>query len=388
MKKKKKQQQKGFSLIELIVTMSLFFIILFSVYEMIRHYGDVTKTEHSRMTMQQESRYMVSAFADEIKEAGAVLTIAHTGGFLAATPYFNGLYPLNSEYFPDGIIIATGDPEAVTVLTADFSPGESTLTVENANVSAYDPSFPYENPQWSAGDKGIVIGTTGYYVFSVTGSSSTNTIPIRGTAVYYSGLLDINGIYTDTAGTKGKDITYSENSPVIRLTNFSIYVFREIVHPKLVDEYGAPTMIRQMIRITDTKGVSDPLADGSDAEFGVISENIWDMQISYIAYGDFKAAELETDIEPAHLYFTSGSSYTDTYTALPLLMDDIRTRKLKQIDVTIIAIADELGGKGESSNAMNIPKIGDNSYTNLPARKISFRLFSFSVEPKNFNITL
>jgi type II secretory pathway pseudopilin PulG len=392
MKKKKKQLEKGFTLIETMVTMSIFFFILFSVYMMIQHYGDVSKTEYSRMTMQQESRYMVSSFADELKEAGAVLTISHTGGFLGAAPFFNGIYPLNSQYYPDGVIIATGDPEAVTVLTDDFNQGETVLDVRNAGVNAYDPAFPYENPQWTAGQKGIVIGTTGYFVFAVASADpSANTITMRDTPVYYSGLLASSYYYDNTMGNpKGNEITYSVNSPVIRLTNFSIYMFRDTPHPRLTDDYGNPQAIRQMVRVTDSKGSADPFAAGSNAEFSVISENIWDMQISYKAYADFSDTSITrtTSIDPNHLYFTQGSAYTDPYSAFSSLMQDIRERRLKQVDVTVIAIADQLGGQGEALNVGEIPHIGDNNYINLPNRKLTYRLFSFSIEPKNFNIIL
>lgn len=385
MKNKKNQMQKGFTLIETIITMSLFLVILSGVYFMIQHYGDVSKTEHSRITMQQESRYMESSFADEIKEAGAVLTITHTGGFLAATPSFNGLYPLNSDSYPDGIILATGDPEAATVLTADFDEGDSVLNVANASVNAYDPSFPYENPQWTAGQKGIVIGTTGYLVFEVASvNTGANTITIRSTPVYYSGLLNINEDYKDTIAVKGDTITYSANSPVIRLTNFSIYVFRDVQNAKLTSVSGSPQIVRQLIRITDTKGEENPIDESSSAEYSVISENIWDMQISYIAYTNFADADRHTSIDPTHHYFAGGSTSSDT----SALMEDIQARLLKQIDISIIAIADELGGQGEMSSAINIPDIGDNSNTDLPNRKIGFRMFSFSVEPRNFNIIL
>jgi hypothetical protein len=225
---------------------------------------------------------------------------------------------------------------------------------------------------------------------------AANTITIRDTPVYYSGLLTTGSYYDDAQGNSaGNTITYpgsddcsnSACAPVVRLTNFSIYVFRDIQHPKLTDEYGYPQTIRQMIRISDTYGQADPLADDSGAEFSVISENIWDMQISYKAFVDFKSADRHTSIDPTHLYFTEGSAYLeDPYTGFNALMDDIRGKRLKQLDITIIAIADELGGQGEGSNAGNIPQIGDNSYINLPSRKISFRLFSFSVEPRNFGI--
>jgi prepilin-type N-terminal cleavage/methylation domain-containing protein len=385
MKKKKKQQQKGFTLIETIITMSLFLVVLSGVYMMIQHYGDVSKSEHSRVTMQQESRYMVSVFADEIKEAGAVLTVAHTSKFLAAAPFFNGLYPLNSTYYPDGLILATGDPEAVTKLTADFKKGDTVLNVEDATVKSYDPTFPYENPQWAAGQKGIVIGTTGYFVFHIEGVPDANTINIRSTPVYCSGLLTTGSYYDDAQGnTPGNELTYSINSPVIRLTNFSIYVFRDIEDKKLSGALGSTQMIRQMIRITDTYGKTDPLAKDSGAEFSVISENIWDMQISYIAYTDFKSAKPDTPIDPTHHYFAGGSTSTDP----SALMNDIRGRLLRQMDISIIAITDLLGGQGTKTAGASLPPIGDNSYNNLPDRKLSYKLFSFSVEPRNFNIAL
>ena len=259
------------------------------------------------------------------------------------------------------------------------------LNVENASVTAYDPSFPYENPQWAAGQKGIVIGTTGYLVFEVTGvDTGTNTITTRNTPVYYSGLLDINEDYKDTSPAKGNDVTYAVKSPVIRLSNFSIYVFRDVQHPKLSSAYGSPQIVRQMIRITDTYGQEDPLDESSGAEFSVISENIWDMQISYIAYTNFSDADRHTTLDPTHHYFAGAGTSSDA----SALVEDIRGRFLKQMDISIIAIADELGGQGEMSAAASIPAIGDNSNTGLPNRKIGYRMFSFSVEPRNFNIIL
>ncbi|NIO84453.1 MAG: hypothetical protein GTN53_28415, partial [Candidatus Aminicenantes bacterium] len=158
-KQKHKRNQSGFSLIETLVTMTMFFFILYGVYAMISHYGDVTRTEHSRIRMQQESRYLMASFTGEIKEAGAVLTLANTPAFLKEKPYFNGIFPLNQTAFPDGIIIATGDPEATTKLAQPFNGGASVLTVKNAEVPGYDPGLPlYANNvlPWLKGDKGIV----------------------------------------------------------------------------------------------------------------------------------------------------------------------------------------------------------------------------------------
>jgi hypothetical protein len=162
-------------------------------------------------------------------------------------------------------------------------------------------------------------------------------------------------------------------------------VFRDVQHPKLSSVSGSPQIVRQMIRITDTFGAANPIDEDSSAEYSMISENIWDMQISYIAYTNFSEADRHTTIDPTHHYFAGPGTSSDA----SALMDDIKGRLLKQIDISIIAIADELGGQGElSAAAKNIPTIGDNSNTDLPNRKIGFRMFSFSVEPRNFNIIL
>ena len=152
LKYKHKRSQSGFSLIETLVTMTMFFFILYGVYAMISHYGAVTQTEHSRIRMQQESRYLMASFASEIKEAGALLTLADMQTFLGRPqgklPYFNGIYPLNQTAFPDGIIVATGDPEAVTRLTAPFNGGSSVLSVrpEPSSLSSEDSGQRGKSP--------------------------------------------------------------------------------------------------------------------------------------------------------------------------------------------------------------------------------------------------
>lgn len=398
-KQRHKRSQSGFSLIETLVTMTMFFFILYGVYAMVSHYGAVTQTEHSRIRMQQESRYLMSSFASEIKEAGALLTLADTPSFLRkndpnAVAYFNGIYPLNQTAFPDGIIVATGDPEAFTWLTGPLNGGATVLTVNNAEVPGYDPGIPlYENIvlPWMKGDKGIVISKEGYLVFSVESVSTTageNTpdfITIRNTPVYYSGLLDTGGNpsgtarYTDTAPTPGNAVTYPVRAPVIRLTNFSIFLFREVITP------GKDRNTRQLIRVTDTKGVSDVLDVKKDADITIVSENIWDMQISYIAYEDkvFQTADRYTTPDPNHHYFAGGM----TSSSLVNLLEDIRTKRLKQLDMTIVSITEELPGKGEKiKGERQIPAIGDQSAYYLPAGKYSYRLMTVSLDPRNYNI--
>jgi hypothetical protein len=381
MKKKKRQQQKGFTLIETMVTMSIFFFIMFSVYTMIQHYGDVTKTEHSRMTMQQESRYMVSSFADEIKEAGSILALGKA--YMGGVPFFNGIYPLNSTYYPDGIILASGDPFAATTLSQDFSSGDTVLNVKEI----------HETSQWMSGQKGIILGTTGYLVFSVQSVAvgEPGSITISSTPVYFSGLLN-TGYYIDDAqgNAAGSTISYSKNSLVARLTNFCIYLFRDVENQKLSDALGSTQIIRQMIRITNPNGVANPLDSGSGAEFSVISENIWDMQIAYKGYDDIKTVNRSTTIDSNHIYYTEGTAYSTPSDALDALLQDIRQLHIKQLDVNILAIAEDLGSRGETIDPTGIQPFGDNLYIGqagyLPDRKVNYKLFSFSVEPRNLKV--
>jgi Tfp pilus assembly protein PilW len=384
-----KSRASGFSLFETVITMALFLFIMAGVYIMIAHYGDVTRTEHSRVRMSQESRYMMSAFTSEVKEAGSLLTLSHTSSFLKGKePYFNGIFPLNNTNFPDGVIIATGDPEASTKLTQELGAGGTILTVKKVVPDEYDPSLPdYENEvlPWRAGDKGIVVGNAGFLVFAVTAVDTTgNTITTRALPVYYSGLLNTYADPSKTYGyidpeyskTKGNSVTYAENSPVIRLTNFSIYLFREIPHAT------ADRNIRQFIRVTDAMGQEDVLASTSTAELSVISENIWDMQISYIAYEDFKTADRHTALDTNHHYFAGGMSST----LVSNLLADIRNRNLKQVNVGIVSLTDEFEGRG--GRAPRVPRMADRPAYNLPSGKYSFKIMSVSIGLRNFNVML
>jgi prepilin-type N-terminal cleavage/methylation domain-containing protein len=46
--KHNKKQKQGFTLIETLVTLSIFFVVLFSVYIMIVHFSNATKTEQAQ----------------------------------------------------------------------------------------------------------------------------------------------------------------------------------------------------------------------------------------------------------------------------------------------------------------------------------------------------
>jgi len=381
MKQKRQRREQGFSFIETMVAMSIFLFILIPVYNMIVYFGNATKTEQARMAIQQDNRYITTVFAEELKDAGSVLTLSHTGAFLASEAYFNGIYPLNSTLAPDGIIVATGDPEAVTKLTSSFGAASNTLNV-NSTLVPDSVTDPVDSPPWQAGDKGIVIGTDGYYIFSVA-SVDSSSITTRALPVYYSAQL-LSGLYYDTSlsGQTGKDVTYAAGSPVIRLSNFAIYLFEEDVNTKIGSK------IRRLIKVTDTKGVIDVLgATYTDVEKSIISENIWDMQISYVAYTDFSTANRSTVPENAHYYFAGGTSSASNID----LIADLRARRLKEIRVSLVTITDQYGGmRGKDYVQPKLPVLGDRTEADTLSAKGKFgvKISSFTVEPRNFNIIL
>ncbi len=127
-----------------MVVLVLMMIIMSAVYLMIMYYRDVSGTEQARVRQTQESRFLMSVFSSELKNAGAVMTLTNTGGFLSTPPYFSGIYPLNNTSFPDGVIVASGDPNAVSKLTAIATPSSSTLLLNNTNAT----------PAWAIGDQG------------------------------------------------------------------------------------------------------------------------------------------------------------------------------------------------------------------------------------------
>jgi hypothetical protein len=212
----------------------------------------------------------------------------------------------------------------------------------------------------------------------VTADTGANTIDIRTWAepVYYSGLLKSPPNYEDETAPKGNAITYPKGSMVVRLSNFAIYLFQDDV------QSGTNRPVRQLIRVTDTMGVEDVLDDSITVEKSVISENIWDMQISYIGYDDFASADRTTTIESSHHYFAGGTS-----DVLVDLLADLRNRKIKQIDIEIVTLTNEYGGGGETQTTL--PQLGDRSSTDaLPEGKFGVKVSSFTVQPRNFNIIL
>jgi hypothetical protein len=120
------------------------------------------------------------------------------------------------------------------------------------------------------------------------------------------------------------------------------------------------------------------LDEGRNVVKTIISENIYDMQIAYTAYPNFP------DTTPTNKYFSGGSSSVD----MDLLLQDIRNKNLRELDITLLALTDKFGGRvSEATIKQTVPPFADlvTSYE-LPEGKHSYKVFSFLVELRNYNI--
>jgi type II secretory pathway pseudopilin PulG len=358
-------RRKGFTLVEAMVVVVLMMLIMSAIYLMIMYYRDVSGTEQARVRQTQESRYLLSVFSSEMKNAGAVMTLVNSGGFLTVPPYFNGIYPLNNTNFPDGLILASGDPNAVSKLTAVVNPSSNNTLQLNNTIAT--PAWVDSDTVPGGGDKGILIGPEGFYVF-VAKTVTANSITMEGTPVYYSGFLN-TAHYDDPETVMGNSVSYPVNAPVMRLGDFSIYLVNE--------RYDAAKArnVRDLVRITDCNGSPDVLADASPAIKGVIAENIWDLQLVYTAYPNFPNIAVKDN------FFTSGATGT-----LADLLTALRVKTMKEITVNVVALTDDYPGRGTISYAL--PLLADRVAENLPTGKFNYRTFSFLVLPRNFNIKI
>jgi prepilin-type N-terminal cleavage/methylation domain-containing protein len=351
-------KRRGFTLIEGMVVMILMVMIMSAIYLMIMYYRDVSGTEQARVRQTQESRFLLSVFSSELKNAGAVMTLTNSGGFLSVPPYFNGIYPLNNTAFPDGIVVANGDPNAVSKLVTAVTPSAGLLDLNNTIAT----------PAWAIGDQGILIGPDGFYVFSVL-SVGANSIGMEPTPVYYSGLLDTDN-YDDPETVMGDAVSYPAGSPVMRLGEFSIYLVQE--------RYDARKgrNVRELVRVTDCNGDGDVLNPASTATKGVIAENVWDMQLVYTSYPNFP-----TDVVTRVNYFTNGGS-----SDLGNLLTALRLKTVKEVTANIVALTDDYPGKGMITYPL--PLLADRAATSLPAGKFNYKTYSFLIQPRNYNIKI
>ncbi len=219
------RNQKGFSFTELMISMLIVLFITMVIYVFIFQNQRIHLIEGRKGDMTQRARVLETLLADNIRSSGSVLSLLHTPTFLHSASPFTGIYPLNNEDFPDGIILAAGDPGAITKLTSAFTSGNTTVSVTTVSAPLGTKAM------WSNWDVGIIVKPQGYYVFRVTDDVLTGatSLTVRATPVYYSGLLNTANYVDFSAdgahlGQSGITNPYSVDSTVLRLEYFNIYL--------------------------------------------------------------------------------------------------------------------------------------------------------------------
>lgn len=252
---------RGFTLIEVLVALAVTSLIMIGTYSLII----VNQKQHLREDRLREligtTRSLETFLCDDFRSAGAILSMLHTRNYLGKEVPFNGIQPLNNSAYPDGVILAAGDPDATTILSADWTPGGS-MTLDPTNPGS-----------WDVGDIGLVMTENGYYIFRVTAVAG-NVLSLRNSSVYHSGLLQsahFNDYLEDQLGYSGDGLTYQKNNPVVRLSYFRIYLVR-------TEADGSQTLTVA----TDCEGTAD-IEDNESDTIGIpLVENVFDFQIDYV----------------------------------------------------------------------------------------------------------
>jgi hypothetical protein len=109
------------------------------------------------------------------------------------------------------------------------------------------------------------------------------------------------------------------------------------------------------------------------------------MQIAYSAYGRdelFYGATPDTTSTIVTHYF--GSLYPTSINEMADLVRDLRYKWFKKLDITIVSLSDEFGGKGEVRP--KVPAIADQYEYYLHPGKYSYKILSLEIEPRSYNI--
>ena len=304
--------QKGLSLIEVLVASTVMLVVMGAMYLLIDATQKTHLVEGRKLDVNQAGRALEHMFYDHLRSAGCVLSIFNNPVFLGQSPAFNGVFPLNYRDVgqtdgisqPDGVILAAGDPEGVTFLTQPFTP------TSGGSLSVQRVHFPQDNAHsaWKHEDVGILLAPNGYFVFRIDSggaaiSATATTLPTRRGPVYYSGLLRTNH-YDDIMdegtfyGIQGNAITYPVDTPVVRLSYFSIYLVRE----SLSMAGDITRTLTATFDCSDASGVAKPDVFAANL-FVPVVDNVISMQMEYLAYDRTNSAATNPT-----LYFSRSSA--------------------------------------------------------------------------------
>jgi hypothetical protein len=266
-------RRQGFSLVEMFMSLTVMLIIIVAIFSIIVAEQSTHLTEGRKLDMNQGARVIEQMLSEGFRGSGAVLSLANTPVLLGSPNLpFNGIYPLNNTNYPDGVILASGDPLALSRLTQTFTPTDTTVNIPTVNLP--DGSAV----AWHANDFGLIMRNDGYYVFKVTNvepALNATALTVRDTSAYYSGLLNTahyNDQCDEQLGMFGNSNAYPAGSPVVRLDYFNIFLTR-------TETDGSLTLTLSV----DCEDEPDVLAFPTSSRAVPILPNIQDIQIEYVA---------------------------------------------------------------------------------------------------------
>ena len=365
---------RGFTLVEMMVSLTIMLFVIIALISLIIATQNTHLTEGRKMDMNQGARVIEQMLYDSFRSAGSVLSLANTPSLLGGgIPPFNGIYPLNNTTYPDGVILSSGDPNAVTRLTGDFTPGGGSLSVQTVNLA--DGSAV----AWHLNDVGLVMRTSGYYVFRVTATPNLNgtQLTIRTTPAYYSGLLNTanyNDPSNEQLGGAGNSGNYVAGSPVVRLDFFNIFLTR-------TEADGT----RTLTLTTDCEGVGDIFNSANpitDYRAVPILPNLQDLQIEYITHDT-----------PPIIWAGSDTSYdnpcpagSETSGGCVNFYSQFFTKNITSARIYVLLCTEEERNKHLGSGIVyNKPAMGDAAAATLPVGRYHYNFMRYEVLIRNFN---
>ncbi len=363
-------KKNGFTIVELLIYITIMGIVLTSLYGMLIYYKRALKLEESRIKGQQQARYFFTSFASTLRDAGAMLTLANTPNYLKEDPYFNGIWPINSNSGSDGIIVAVADLHAVSSLNQTYNPGDDTVYFEPITIT--DNIEP--------GNLWIISGREGYIIFesnTVFATGSTISSLSVDDIVYYSGYLN-DDPYRDrliphASGedvSPGDQVAYPEKSMIAKLSDFGVYMVKDIGSGKrALTVYSKP--VKELS--------SDPV------ENHILIDDIWDMQVTYGIYDD--------TTNSVRYYCTKDSStWGNVYPDVCVggvdqrcidFINGIRSKNLREIIIDFVIVTEKAV---PAEQILQIPSLGDRASWTLSGSH-TFKLYTIRVEPRNYNIS-
>ena len=369
-------RQSGFSLVEMMVSLTIMLVIIVAILSVIVAEQATHLTEGRKLDMNQGARVIEQMFSEGFRSSGSVLSLANTPVMLGSPNIpFNGVYPLNHNNYPDGIILSSGDPLALTRLTQVFTPSETTLNVQGVDLPPDGINPPAV--AWQEGDFGMVMRTDGYFVFRVTATPALNatTLSIRDTSAYYSGLLNIpssglfpgyNDLCDDLLGTLGNSGTYPAGNPVLRLDYFNIFLTR-------TETDGSRTLTLSV----DCEDVADIFASPSATRATPILPNVEDIQIEYVA----------KVVPPAVLPDVWAGSDVAFPGNTAAFYNQFYTKNIASARIYVLLRTEEERNKKAGSGIIfSKPVMGDATAATLPVGRFHYTYMQYQVFIRNYNL--